>query len=350
MSRQADNTVTFSFDGPKHQPVDLNAIQAAISEEAGEPAPEAKADPTPPPAAIKQAQADIPEPQTQTEQAEPQPATEDTLRTFKIVVDGQELEVTEADLKAGHMRQRDYTQKTQALSAKEKALEAERAAWNQERSAVQQELAQIDAFLRNQQAMDSYYEKAFGVRRGQQVPMPQVDPNKPLTAAEVAEISRYNAEQVRISTERQIAEARQEALRAQQYALEGRQAVQREKLEVAVDAHISTLLDKYPVLKKFEDIADELMGDAARYKPRSIDEAKARLSEAAERRVATIRSIAAEEQKQAAVKAAQLKRTSPEPPGGTAPKPPAGKKLTLDSQDRKALRAAAEEDLKAFLD
>lgn len=347
---QSTNAYEFSFDRPNHS-TDLNAVQevinadpavqAAAADEA-KPAPDttvATADQTPPAAEVK-------EPSQKAE-------SQVDLKTVKITVDGQELEVTEADLKAGHMRQRDYTQKTQQIAAEKAALAEERAAWNHEKQAIAQELSTIDQFLKDQTAVDSYYEKAFGIRRGEVLQPPQIDPNKPITAQEVAAISRYNAEQVRIHADRQIAEAKRETLRTQQAIIAERQQGLRGTAQVDIERHVGSILDKYPVLKKFEGIEEDLFGEAARYMPSdrkgTIDDAKQRLSEAAERRVAVIRSLAAEETKSVAIAAAKLKQHSTEAPGGTAPKPPEGKKLTLASRDRKDFLAAAEADLRAIL-
>lgn len=352
MSRQADNAVTFSFDGPKN--VDLNALQAAINTEAGvteEPAQaataaEAKAEPVE--AAAEQITqeevAESKEADTQVAaKAEPQPE----VRTHKITVDGQELEVTEADLKLGHMRHRDYTQKTQKLSAREKELDAKEQEWQRQIELRDQELAQIDAFLKNQAAVDAYREKAFG--RAEPVEMPVVDPSKPLSPEDVAKIARYNAEQVRIANQRELAEMRAAILKQKADAEESQKAVQREQLGSKVDDHIKRLVEKFPVLNKLEDIGDILISDASKFAPKSLDEALTRLSEAAERRYVAMKSIVDEDKKQAAIKAAELKKKSTEPIGGTAPRPQQGKKLTLDSRDQKALRAAAEEDLRALL-
>lgn len=355
--READNTIKFTFDSPQHS-VDINAIQAALEAEGAIPqeaAQEAKpnAEEVPvagnTPADAESQQAAAPSPTAKPE-GEPQ---KDELRTYKITVDGQELEVTEADLKSGHMRHRDYTQKAQKLAEDRKAIEAERKAWEQERTAIAQELMGIDQFLRDQAAMDAYYAKAFGVRRGEQIQLPQVSPDQPLTAQQVADIARYNAEQVRIHTDRQIAEARAEALKAQQLVLQRENAAREQAAAGEIQKHVKGILDKYPVLKKFEDIEDELMGEAAKHMPTdrkgTVQDALQRLSEAADRRVATIRAIAEDEKKAAAVAAANLKKTGTQEPGGAAPKPAPGRKLSLNAKDRKDFLAAAEADLRAML-
>lgn len=337
--------VEFSFDSPKTK-VDVDALTAAIG--AGDTQTQEQAAVEAKPEAEAALAATTPEQDATKPSTSPQPQG-DELRTHKITVDGQELEVTEADLKAGHMRLRDYTQKTQRIAEDKRAIEAERTQWKQEKEAISQELAAIDQFLRDQSAVKSYMEKAFGVAALSTTPPPQVDPNKPLTARDVAEIAAYNAEQVRLATQRDIALARQEALRATQIAENGHKQVAREKAGAQIDDQIRVLLDKHPVLKKFEGIEDELINDAIKYQPKSVDEAKQRLQEAAERRVATLKAINEESGKQAAAEAARLKKNSTEPVGGTAPRQEPAKKVSLRTEDRRALLQAAEDDLRSFL-
>ena len=354
---QSTNAYEFSFDRPNHS-TDLNAVQEVIN---ADPAVQAEGATAANPPAEPATPAEItPPPAAQTVELEAQPAATaaksqtEELKTYKITVDGQELEVTEADLKSGHMRHRDYTQKTQTVAAEREAVRREREQWQQEKTAVSQELSAIDKFLRDQAAVDAYYEKAFGVRRGEVIAPPQIDPNKPPSAEEVAAIARYNAEQVRIHTDRQIAEIRQEALKAQQLVLAERAHAGRSSAEATINQHLTSLLDKYPVLKKFEGIEEDLFGEAARYMPSdrqgTLEDAKQRLSEAADRRMATIRAIADDEKKQAAVSAAKLKQHSTEAPGGAVPRPAGGRKLTLNTGDRKDFLAAAEADLRAIMD
>ena len=196
--------------------------------------------------------------------------------------------------------------------------------------------------------MDAYYEKAFGMRRGQPI-VPQVDPNKPITVDDVARISAYNAEQVRVSMARDVAQARSDAIRAQQAVADSHTAATRSALESQMTSHINALLEKHPVLRKFEHIDEDLIGDASRFNPRSLDDAKVRLTEAAERRVAVIRAIADEGNKRVAADAAKLKQHSTEAPGGAAPRPAPARTLSLSARDRKDLLAAAEADMRSFL-
>jgi len=327
--------IAYNFDGPKHDAPDVNAIQAAIDTEMGVATASAPpAEPAKPAAPVSAPTIAAPAAPLAAEQT-PAPASSlEQLKTHKITVDGQELEVTEEDLKSGHMRLRDYTQKTQTLAAEKKAIEAERQSWQQKEKAHQSELDAIDQFLRDKAALDQYIQKAFG----SVVPVAPVtiDPNRSPTADEVAQIARYNAEQVRIANQRDIAALRQEQAQSAERLVEAQKASQRAQLSDAIDRHITSLVAKNPLLRKFEGIEDELIGMAAKYNPRGLDEGLQRITEAAERKLATVKSIVEDEKKAAAIEAARLKKTSPEPAGGTAPAAaPSQKKVSMDIQHRK---------------
>lgn len=312
---QSDNAIQFTFEGRSNVP-DEATLRAAVETEAGAQGQEV-AEPTTPDSETADVETTPAEEQVPASGA---PASE-TPKVHKITVNGQELLVTEKDLLEGHMRHRDYTQKTQQLSAREKEIERLEAEYNQE-------LQMVDQFLKNRQAVEAYIQQAFGAPAPQ---VPQIDPNKPVTAEEVAAISRYNAEQVRLHTHREMEARFQQAMHAAQ---ETQVNIQREKISSELDKHVNGLLDQYAVLKKFEGIDEVLMADAMKGGPvTSLDEAKKRISDAASQRAAIIKALAEDEKKDAAIKAAALKKTSPEPPGGRAPSKEAGKKLTLDHKD-----------------
>lgn len=344
MPSQSDNAIQFSFDGG-NSPSEAD-LQAAVSnsENPDYTAPaqvdkpvtqEAKVETTP--AEVKPA-ADI--------TTSAQPATED-LKTYTIKVNGEEMTVTEADLKAGHMRHRDYTQKTQQLAEQTKA-------WESERLQYQQALQNLDSFLQDPAAIDAYRQKVFGVTpESQRMQPPVIDQTQPLSVQDVARISAYNAEQVRLSMAQEYeAKLREVSQSAHTAAQKVSSDIQREKLTNEIDAHVSGLLKQYPLLSKFEDITEDLMGDASKRLGNNptIADAKAQLTAAAERRIAVIKAIAEDEKKTSAIQAAKLKQGSIEPPGGKALTTPQGRKLTLNSGDRKDFLASATADLQAFVD
>lgn len=340
---QADNTIEFSFD--KRTVPSEDALRAAVTAagaesepsaesapaETAKPAPTATSDPLTKPAASASSE--------ESSAPSASPSATDELKTYTITVDGQEMTVTEADLKAGHMRHRDYTQKTQRLAEQQRA-------WETERTQLTDDLQALDNFLKSQKAIEAYMQKAFPGQVAPAAP-PQIDPNQPLTHAQVAEIARYNAEQVRLSTLHDLQEARQAA----QTALAQTQEIQREKVGNEIDRHIAILIDKHPILKHFDadELSEELISAASRFSPRTLDDAKARLVEAAERKVATLKAITDADKKQTAIAAAKLKQTAPEPAGGAAPRQAAGKKVTMDTKDRGARIDAGVEFVNSFL-
>lgn len=333
---QSDNAIKFTFDKPNAMP-STEDLMAALSQEAGEASQDVAAATTPEATAAPKETTPAPDP---AQEDSAQSASTEDLKTYKIKVDGRELVVTERDLLEGHMRHRDYTQKTQTLAERERQLAAVEQQFKAREAQYQAELQGIEQFLNSPEAIQTYMQKAFG----QNLLDAQADqPNTPLTRQQVAAIARESANEVRTQIQREFAHAQQQAMMAEQQ-------VQRSRLQSTLDAHVNGLLDKYPTLKKLEDVEELLYADASKAGVRDINAALAALSDAAARRDAAIRAIAAEEQKQTAVQAARLRATSTEPAGGNAPRQPAGKKLSLDSKHRNDLISAGVQDIQAFLD
>jgi len=150
---------------PTLSPVDAKAlasvdraaqvIRGLLSPEQGTPEPEdteaeVEVTPTSPDAPDEtEAQAEV-EPALDAEPTpegtEPQPE----VRSRKLTIDGQEVEVTEDEAYLGYLRQRDYTQKTQqAAEARKKAEAAERAAGE----ARQQNIVELEQVKQAMQAL-----------------------------------------------------------------------------------------------------------------------------------------------------------------------------------------------------
>lgn len=324
---QSDNAIEFTFEGknsiPSNETLEAVARENGAVDESETVAQEA--------AVLAEA--------TESDDSQPNAQNETEPKVFTITVDGQELLVTQKDLLEGHMRNRDYTQKTQKIAAREREIAAKEAQY-------QQELTTIDQFLKDQHAVKAYMDKAFGTAPPQHL---QIDPSQPMTPQMVAEIARQQASYERERLEAQM-NARLEEM--QNRAQSAAQAVQREKVENVIDEHMNGLLTKYPVLRKFDGIEEVLMADAQKNgRVSSIEDAKARLSAAAENRATIIRALADEEKKVSAVKAANLKRTSPEPSGGRGIKSSTnGKPITMDHKDTKSRIDAGVELIRGFLD
>lgn len=350
MPSQADNAITFSFDQPNHSISEevLRSV-AASPDNPDSQGTEQSATPALETPVVEAKQEEVKPAET------PAPVSE--LKTHKITVQGQEIEVTEADLLAGHMRHRDYTQKTQQLAEAARDITSKQAAWEAKEAEYQSELQAIDAFLRDKAAISAYAQKNFGVDlTAAPIEVPTVaNPNAP-TLAEIAKIAAYNAEQVRISMAREYDEklnaVAAEAKKVSQNIQQERASANRQVMANDLDTHVAVLLKQYPDLTKFEDIAEDLMGDASKRLPNgsTLADAKAQLTAAAERRMAVIQSFATTKGKEAAVQAAKLKNNSPEPPGGSPAAPTQGRKLTLNIGDRKDFLASATADLQAYVD
>ena len=80
---------------------------------------------------------------------EPQEQVQPEVKTFKVKVDGEELDVPEDELLKGYSRTSDYTRKTQKLSEERKALEFEAQAVRAEREEYSKTLAALKSQLQS---------------------------------------------------------------------------------------------------------------------------------------------------------------------------------------------------------
>lgn len=78
--------------------------------------------------------------------------------TYRIKIDGEEVEVTLEELQKGYSRNADYTRKTQALAEQRKAIEAEAAAYRDGRQQYGQLLEQMSAALTEVSAQEPDWE------------------------------------------------------------------------------------------------------------------------------------------------------------------------------------------------
>ena len=76
---------------------------------------------------------------TESDEEKPEPP-----QTYKVKVDGQDVEVTLDELQKGYSRTKDYTQKTQTLSEQRKQYEAEAATVRQQRAQYSEALKQVE--------------------------------------------------------------------------------------------------------------------------------------------------------------------------------------------------------------
>lgn len=83
------------------------------------------------------------------EEGEPQPTAPDDM-LYTVTVDGKPEQVSVKELSNGYLRQRDYTQKTQALAEERRQLEPQKAQVSQERQQYAQLLPLVVQFLQTQ--------------------------------------------------------------------------------------------------------------------------------------------------------------------------------------------------------
>lgn len=153
------------------------------------------------------------------EEDESEDEDHDPEPTYKVTVDGQEVEVTESELLAGYSRTADYTRKTQALAEQRKAVEAEARLIREVREAQAQRLAQIEEVLQGLQPAEPDWDR-----------LRQENPAE--FAAQYAEHQRSKEQMARIRAAREQAE--REALALRQRELQSVIAGERQKLVEAI--------------------------------------------------------------------------------------------------------------------
>lgn len=90
-------------------------------------------------------------------------------KTFKVKIDGEEVEVPEDELLKGYSRTQDYTRKTQALADQRKQIDAEFEAVRGERAQYAQLLNQLDAKLNEPPIFDESLQYTDPIAYAQQL-------------------------------------------------------------------------------------------------------------------------------------------------------------------------------------
>lgn len=118
-------------------------FEAALGKSFGEapPPPESKAPPT---------DLDVPEELELKEPEQDEEEKTDEPKTYKVKVDGKEIEVAEDELLKGYSRDQDYRQKTMALAAERKQVQEVAQQVQAERQQYQNQLNQLTAALGQQ--------------------------------------------------------------------------------------------------------------------------------------------------------------------------------------------------------
>jgi hypothetical protein len=277
-----------------------------------------------------------PEPAAVTPSPEPTatPASEvaTPAKTYKVKVDGEEMEVPEDELLNGYSRTAKFTKNMMQLAEQRKAFEA------QVQQAQEREKA-INEFFRDPQNIVRYYESVTGQKLTPAQAQAAIAANTPpvpgadefATVSTVQQLAAKEAADKAKALEQQVAERLQQSVQqTQRWTQEQIQKAQieAEQSRKAVEYHgeinstVSSLLDQFPVLKAVDDIENILCFDAQRMDPSSLVEAKAALLNVAKARAEKLEAQFTERMKQTAVQQTKLSTQGIEPPGGTAPQTP----------------------------
>ena len=255
-------------------------------------------------------------PEVTPQQAAPvTPPAEEAL--YEVKINGQTHRVPLSELTSGYSRQRDYTQKTTEIAEYRRQIDAEVAQYRQQIQEARQYLSQPhirQAILAAQQ-------------------QGQVDPNAQLTAAQAQQLLEQ-----RLQQQEQV---NQQQMQQMAYELQVQQLAAGYDREIV--ATIDALKQRHPVLQDIEGFDQILRQKVGERQPQTLEEAKQAFIEIGQAAAAKVEARFATQQKQAAVQAAQLKRTGIEPPGGAvAPLPQTGQRLKIGSAD---MFAAAVSDM-----
>lgn len=189
-------------------------------------------------------------------------------KTYRVKVDGAEVEVTEDELLKGYSREQDYTRKTMALGEKAKALEAQEQAFAAERARATELLKALETHL---QAPTLTPEQMAWLR----------DNNRTEYAIRLAEEHQRQTEQAAVRAERERLEHQQaeENTRAAQRGLQLEQARLLEALPTWKDPKVAATdkalvadygLKRGLTLVELNSIADHrfvpILLDAAKYR------------------------------------------------------------------------------------
>lgn len=153
---------------------------------------------------VSTAEADAADEVESVEVDEQQEAAPKAPETYRVKVDGEEVEVTLEELQKGYSRTADYTRKTMQTAEQRKALEAEQAAARQEREQYQQMLGALAVTLKQQEV---------------------APPDEALRQSDPVEFSIRWADYQRRQEQQRLVQAEQQRLQ-QQAHLERQQAMQ----------------------------------------------------------------------------------------------------------------------------
>jgi len=141
------------------------------------------------------------------EEGEIETERQPVAKTFKVKVDGEEVEVHEDELLRGYSRTQDYTKKTQALAEQRKAAEAEFEQIRAERAQYAQLLGQLAAKLEQAPEVDESLQYTDPIAYAQQLSqVMQYDRQRQAIAQEQQRIAGLQHQEQAAQMQRYLAE------------------------------------------------------------------------------------------------------------------------------------------------
>jgi len=141
------------------------------------------------------------------EEGEIETEQQPVAKTFKVKVDGEEVEVHEDELLRGYSRTQDYTKKTQALAEQRKAAEAEFEQIRAERAQYAQLLGQLAAKLEQAPEVDESLQYTDPIAYAQQLSqVMQYDRQRQAIAQEQQRIAGLQHQEQAAQMQRYLAE------------------------------------------------------------------------------------------------------------------------------------------------
>jgi hypothetical protein len=259
--------------------------------------------------------------------AVPDPAAPELKgQSYKVKINGEEVDVALDELLKGYSRTGDYTRKSMTLAQERKALEEERKQFDTIRTQAQERETAIAAFLRDANQVKQYYEYLSGqqLTPAQQQALNQSTPDQLLHMQQQMEAQMaQRMAQMQQMTQAEIAKVQEAA-----------QARQAQELASELDKTIKGITGnpEFEILNSVDDIGEILCADAMKLNPKTIQEAQDALLQVAKMRAEKLEAKYQEKLKASAVKQAKLTTQGIEPPGGAGitPQPT---KFKLGSKD-----------------
>lgn len=290
---------------------DFAAVNAQVTEyldkqrDSGDSAPAGGGTPATPPASI-------------TPPATPPAVSTPPPSAAPVVDDGIEVEfepgkvqkLTKDEIKAGMLRQADYTRKTQELATARKQAE-EILQRGQQFEAEREQLRQV---LSDPRALMYLAQQQLAQAQG-----PQFDPEAPATMATIAQMAQQNqqmlAQQLAL-VEQNMGNVAQQARQEAVDEITARQETA--KHSEVINAKLATIYESNPVLQSVPEIEDVIRYRVSQMQPQTIDEALSAFEKVSGEVASAMGAKFNDARKEQALTKQKLVQGGIEPPGGAA--------------------------------